>query len=145
MVEDLDDWVLLTEKAVDKATPLESTAIDELINTEAEKVFKHSAINAISESVPAFSICEAYEVPDPSVNTECLFSGLLSCSDINPEIRSKINSDTGAVEGYVELWDEQLEGAGDSRTSLSLHRAVDAKVAENFFGSSSNFPFTPGT
>lgn len=61
-------------------------------------------------------------VPEPNSSTDCLFEDLLSFSNLNSEIRGKVNADTGVFEDFIEVWDEKGEGAGDSRTSLSLNR-----------------------
>ncbi|CAG9535827.1 unnamed protein product [Cercopithifilaria johnstoni] len=132
------------ESALNNQYKEDEEMLEKEIHSEAESVFRNSALKLITECGKQYDISKTYGTQQPSSDIECLKDQVLQNSGTALEIQALRDLKSGEITGYIEVLNDRNIETGDAKTSMSLTRSPDLKNASNFMGSASNIPFMPG-
>ncbi|KAI1732822.1 DSHCT domain-containing protein [Ditylenchus destructor] len=118
--------------------------MSEEIKKEAEKCFRHLAVDYLTKNVPEYDISETYRIENTEADPLTLANNIGVIERYPSHLQPIFSPDTGEILAFEERWLENDENEGNAHTSMSIRRAPDAKSFSKLLGNSSNVPFLPG-
>uniref|UniRef100_A0A915D9W4 Helicase SKI2W n=1 Tax=Ditylenchus dipsaci TaxID=166011 RepID=A0A915D9W4_9BILA len=114
------------------------TELEDQIKKEAEKVFKHLAIDYLTKNVPEFDISQTYSIENCDVDPLSLVSGIGNVHRYPSYLQPIFSPDTGEILTFEERWidDENHEAMLKhqclSEEHLTSNRGFDEEVEKIF-------------
>ncbi|CAD5224854.1 unnamed protein product [Bursaphelenchus xylophilus] len=118
--------------------------LDQLIREEAEKVFRHIAVDLASRHFDEFDISDTYHLDDCVIDPLELLGDIPEVGCVPTSIHPVLDAETGDVIGFEESWNQEAEVLADAAHSMSMLRAPDPEAFGKVKGKSGNIPFIPG-
>uniref|UniRef100_A0A914GV98 Helicase ATP-binding domain-containing protein n=1 Tax=Globodera rostochiensis TaxID=31243 RepID=A0A914GV98_GLORO len=128
--------------------PQQTTLLDNAVKREAERVFRHLAVDLITRNSPEFDVSQSYDFKCLELSPLSLALSVDGTSSSGPaafptNLQPIFSADTGQIVTFEERWTDETEREQQSQHSMSIRRAPDPRAFNQLLGNATNVPFLP--